>query len=296
MREYLGKTVPFLCGIGLAAILGSKWWGFWIVFPWVGLGISIGWLVGMHSGKTDPDRGRRVAILFIMPVFIVFLGLLQRENLQLEEAVIYFTYFISAGIFTRVLIHYAIAKIFGPFIFGRGFCGWGRWMAALLEWLPIKENRAIPKAWTFIRFPVLLLSVLIPFLLVQGGYDYLQRHVLANQSVLIQTAKFEQFIWFLTGNGLYYLTAVALAFVFRKKRAFCKIACPVGLVMKLPASLAVIKRRPSGNQCTGCGACNRICPMDIDVMGYIRAGKRVSSTECILCNLCKKVCPAEAIN
>lgn len=293
IKEALINLIPFFGFGSLALVLGlTKWWGFYIVFGTVAFALGIGNLVHRNN---DPTFGRRLAMLIIMPMFIVFLGIIQRENLQLEETVFYMTYFITAGIFTRVLIHYAIAKVFGPLIFGRGFCGWACWTAAILEWLPIQENTKIPKKYTYLRLPVLLLSLILPYLAIKGGYDFYQNHIYGDPKAVWQPFKYEQLILFLIGNGLYYLTAVILAFVFKKKRAFCKIACPVSLIMKGPSKLALIKIKPSGQKCIGCGKCNRECPMDVDVMSYIKAGEKVLSTECILCRSCLKVCPVQAI-
>ncbi len=38
-------------------------------------------------------------------------------------------------------IHYAVAKIFGPLIFGRGWCGFACWTAMVLDFLPYKEPK-----------------------------------------------------------------------------------------------------------------------------------------------------------
>ena len=73
------------------------------------------------------------------------------------------------------------------------------------------------------------------------------------------------------------------------------MVCPVSIVMKVPARLALIKITPSGEPCTECGACNKACIMDIDVMSYIRQGKPVYDTECILCQECRLHCPVGAI-
>ena len=203
---------------------------------------------------------------------------------------------INTGIFTRVLIHYTIAKIFGPLIWGRGFCGWACYTAALLEWLPIKENKPIPKKYTYIRIPVLIISLLVPFILIQLGYDYYTRHIYsAADGSFIETQKLDQFIWFLVGYISYYIIGIILAFVFKKKRAFCKIFCPVSLVMKLSTRLSLIKIKPKGNKCIECGKCNSACPMDIDVREYIKNGQKVLSTECIFCRNCTHVCPVKAV-
>ncbi len=221
---------------------------------------------------------------------------MQRENMQIEETVFYGAYFFSTGIFTRVLIHYAIAKVVGPIIFGRGFCGWACWTAALLEWLPIKENRKIPKKLTYFRIPVLIISLLIPFICISLGYDYINNHIKDGEIIgLVQKGKYHQFLWFAAGNLIYYIVGIAAAFIFKKKRAFCKIICPVSLVMKLPSKAAVTKKRPSENRCIECGKCSAICPMDVEVMEYIKKGEKVESTECIGCNLCSKACPVKAI-
>jgi len=294
MKEYKRCIVPFLIGTILSVSMGlTIWVGFFFVFIPIGLSVSIGFFLSIRY--KNPDLGRKISLSIISLVFLVFLGIMQRENMQIEETVIYLAYFISTGIFTRVLIHYAIAKVFGPLIWGRGYCGWACYTAALLEWLPIKENKPIPKKYTYIRIPVLIVSILIPFILIQTGYDYMTRHIDSSITSFIESKKFDQFIWFLTGYILYYIVGIILAFVFRKKRAFCKIFCPVSLIMKLPTRISLIKMRPTGNKCIKCGKCNEVCPMDIDVRKYIENGKKVSSTECIACRNCANICPVKAV-
>ncbi len=288
------KLIPFILFSALSAILMFKWPGF-LFFAWIGACVSIGiYAADRYKGRAK-QTGRRIAIILMAPVFLVFLGIMQRENLQLEETVFYLAYFITGGIFTRVLIHYAIAKVGGPLVFGRGFCGWACWTAALLEWLPIRENKPIPEKYQYMRYPVLIISLAVPFIMIQAGYDYISQHVYDTPGQVISHHKYHQLLFFLVGNALYYAAALPLAFIFRKKRAFCKIACPVSLVMKIPARYSLIKKTPTGERCTECGACNRNCPMDVDVMGYVRSGRRVESTECILCNACVHVCPANAL-
>jgi len=284
--------IPLFIGLLLGFVLG--WWGFLIIFPWIGGWITIGNLIAIRQKGKDKDLGRRISILMISPVFLVFLGIMQRENLQLEETVFYTLFFITSGIFTRVLYHYAIAKIIGPFIWGRGFCGWACWTAAILEWLPIKDNHPVPVKYTRIRYLVFMVSILIPMMFVLLGYDWFTNHIYEDGKV-ISTGKPGALIWFLAGNGIYYFVAILLAFKFKKKRAFCKIACPVSLVMKAQTTIALVNKRPSGEECISCKACNVNCPMDVDVMSYISKGRKVSSSECILCGKCGNVCSQKAI-
>jgi len=294
MKKYRRCFFPLLVGTVLSVSLGlTIWVGFFFVFIPIGLSVSIGFFLSIRFN--NPDLGRKISLSIISLVFLVFLGLMQRENMQIEETVIYLAYFISTGVFTRVLIHYAIAKVFGPLIWGRGYCGWACYTAALLEWLPIKENKPIPKKYTYIRIPVLIVSLLIPFILIQSGYDYMAKHIDSSITSFIESKKFDQFIWFLVGYISYYIIGIILAFVFKKRRAFCKIFCPVSLIMKLPTRLSLIKIRPNGNKCIKCGKCSEACPMDIDVRGYIENRQKVVSTECIGCRNCINICPAKAI-
>jgi polyferredoxin len=290
-----GILIPLFIGIILSVSMGlTLWVGFFYVFIPIGLSIFIGQIVS-HYNKNF-EMGRRISLALIAFVFLGFLGIMQHENLQIEETVFYFAYFINTGIFTRVLIHYAIAKIAGPLIWGRGYCGWACYTAALFEWLPINENKKISKKYTYIRIPVLIISLLIPFIFIQTGYDYLNKHI--DSPVFgfpIQHYKIDQFIWFIIGNIIYYIIGIILALIFKKKRAFCKIFCPVSLVMKLQTRISLAKLSPSGNKCIECRKCNKGCPMDVDIMKYIKNGQKIVSSECILCGNCVKNCPVKAI-
>lgn len=291
MKLSFKSFLPLFIGAGIAWMLYSfvGWWGFLFLGFWVGGWITVGSLLSSRQKGLKRDIGRRLSILMIGLTLMIFLGVIEHENLQLEENIFYIAYFLSGGAFTRVLIHYSVAKVFGPLLFRRGFCGWACWTAGILDWLPIRSNRPIPLGWTYLRWPVLILSLLIPLALLYGGYDYMILHI--DRAF----GKWGQFRWFLVSNALYFSSAIVLAYLFQKKRVFCKILCPVSLIMKVPSSIGVIRKRPSGEACTECGACNKICPMDIDVMDYIRKGRNVRSTECILCNQCKNVCPVQAI-
>lgn len=59
--------------------------------------------------------------------------------------------------------------------------------------------------------------------------------------------------------------------------------------------LSLIKIKPTGNKCIECGNCNRACPMDINVIEYVKNQKRINHSECILCTDCQVVCPTNAI-
>lgn len=276
-------AAPMIIGliIGASLYLTLGWWGFWIIFPWIGLAISVGIFIQTKAAPEKANLGRRISLVLILPVLLLFVPIFNNENFQLEGIVL----LLSVGFFSKGVIHYAVAKVFGPLIWGRGFCGWACWTAAVLEWLPVKKEGRIKSEFKKLRYLSLGISILFPLILIfflnyDVRSDYLNRSEMA---------------WMLIGNGLYYLIGIPLAFIFKDRRAFCKVACPVSLVMKLPSSLRLIKLGPSGKDCIKCGRCSRKCPMDIDVMAYISRGRKVTDTECILCLECVRNCPAGAI-
>jgi len=71
-----------------------------------------------------------------------------------------------------------------------------------------------------------------------------------------------------------------------------------------PADTQVLVRfYPEIMRCIACNSCTKICPQDIDVMGYINAAIRGDiakvadmSFDCIMCGLCASRCPAEIVH
>ncbi len=127
-----------------------------------------------------------------------------------------FWYSLFLGTFEAATIHYAVAKIFGPLLFGRGWCGYACW------------------------------------------------------------------------------TAMALAFVLKDNRAFCKYLCPVTVFLKPMSYFPLLRVHCDADKCVHCGKCLRVCPMNVEVNRESR--KRKNGTERILCYECTKVCPTKALH
>ena len=279
------SLLPLSIGIALAVLLyfTLNWWGFLIIFPWIGLSISLGVFLRLRLSSRKKLIGRKVSILMVLPCLLFFVPIINNENFQLEGVAL----IVMAGFFGKGFIHYAIAKIFGPLIWRRGFCGYACWTAAVFDWLPIRRShRVIPRKWRNLRYIMLFLSLFLPAYLVFAlSYD-------PHTDYISQ----KEMNWMFAGNALYYLIGVPLAFLLRDHRAFCKYVCPVALVMKPATALGRIQIKPDPTmECNGCNACNRQCPMDIDVKGYMLKNRPVSDTECILCSDCKVVCPVRKI-
>jgi polyferredoxin len=212
---------------------------------------------------------------------LVYLGLIKQENMQIEG----FFFYLMAGVFGGSLIHYLVAKIAGPLLFNRGWCGWSCWTAMVLDFLPYKRNKQgrLGGKWGYLRYLHFALSLGLVLLLWFG----LGCRVEANSLTGLY--------WLLGGNALYYASSIALALVLTDNRAFCKYVCPIPTVLKVPARFSLLKLEGDPAKCNECGACAKACPMDIRIPEYIQNGQRVLSTECILCLECTNVCPRGAL-
>lgn len=66
--------------------------------------------------------------------------------------------------------------------------------------------------------------------------------------------------------------------------------------LQLTSRFSLLKVEGNFEECTNCGICSKICPMDIKVNEYIQRGVRVNSTECILCSECVEACPNKVLD
>ena len=239
-------------------------------FSYIGTSIAIGFLLFQLQYK----YARRIAQFLVGAYMLVYLGLMCNENMQIEG----FWYYLFTGVFEAATIHYAVAKIFGPLIFGRGWCGFACWTAMILDLLPYKIPQQPRKKWGWIRYITFVLS----FIFVSGLF-------------LAQVKNMEQIMFwlFLVGNSLYYIVGIFLAFALKDNRAFCKYICPITVFLKPASYFSLLRIKCDKSKCVSCGKCKKVCPMNVDVTDNSR--KRKNGTECILCFECEKVCPKNVL-
>lgn len=278
------KIFPFVLlfiFLGAAASMYLKTGKSFFLFdlPFIGFSIFMGLLLNLSGNKTLRSYGRRVSQLLVGFYFLFFLGLKIQVNMQIEG----FFFLIFMGVFSGAVLHYSIAKVFGPLVFGRGFCGWACWTAMVLDFLPWKKSPGRKPYYGIIRYIHFALSlglVLILFYLIQY------------RPMLVSV---DSVYWFLIGNAFYMTAGITLAAVVKDNRAFCKYICPIPVIQKLTARFALFKVELDAAKCIRCGACEKICPMDIPLLAYMKDNKRITSTECIMCAECIKVCPKRAV-
>ena len=168
-------AVPIVSTLAFWAIAVLFWrltghWFFLVNFGYIGLSVGVGMTLYALLPRDKKARGRRVAQFLVGTYMLGFLGLVARENMQLEG---FFNYLL-AGFLAGALIHYLVAKSLGTLIFGRGWCGWACWTAMILDLLPYKRNPAgrLPGRWGHLRYLHFLLSLGL-VLVLWFGFHYL---------------------------------------------------------------------------------------------------------------------------
>lgn len=240
-------------------------------FTYIGTAVALGTALYLSGFK----YGRMMVQLAVGLYMLVYLGIICRENMQIEG----FWYYLFLGVFEATVIHYLVAKIAGPLLFGRGWCGYACWTAMVLDFLPYKTpQKPRHKKLGWFRTVPFILSLLY-VLLVFYKYPFDWENLM--------------FISFIVGNIIYYGLGILLAFVCKDNRAFCKYFCPITVFLKPMSYFSLVRIKVDQDSCISCGKCKKVCPMNVDILDNRRS--RENGTECILCFECTKICPTKSI-
>lgn len=272
MKKYALPVIMLLIFEIIAVTLWLTLDNIFYLFNFSYIGISIA--LGIFLFIKKYNYARRVTQLLVGLYMLIYLGLICNENMQIEG----FWYYLFTGVFEAATIHYAVAKIFGPIIFGRGWCGYACWTAMVLDFLPYKTPKEPRKNIGWIRYFTFVISLIFVAALFLSKVGNLERIM---------------FWSFIVGNILYYAIGIILAYLFKDNRAFCKYICPVTVFLKPMSYFALLRIKCDESKCVSCGKCKQICPMNVDVTDNSR--KRKNGTECILCFECKNNCPKNAL-
>lgn len=240
-------------------------------FSYIGTCITVGSYLYMNNIK----YARNVVQFAVGLYMLIYLGIISNENMQIEG----FWYYLFLGVFEAAVIHYLVAKIIGPIIFGRGWCGYACWTGMILDLLPYKIPKEKRKKLGIIRYITFSLSFIFVAILFIFKFDNLSNIM---------------FWAFIIGNVIYYITGISLAFIFKDNRAFCKYICPITIFLKPASYFALIRVKRDKDKCINCKKCIKSCPMNVDMLDNSR--KRKNATECILCNNCVRNCPKKALH
>lgn len=182
-------------------------------------------------------------------------------------------------------------------LLGRAFCGWFCWFGGYQELV----------AWSIgdrfrIRMPrhVLLYLGVIPF--VSLGLKIYNTWIVnwiesVPATFKLNLAGVEPWGGQQTGISILItliLYGPVLMYVFGR-RAWCRHLCPIGALLGIFSKVRPARVRLVNTDCIGCGTCNNVCDMEIDVLGELKTYGEVRSTNCTVCFKCTDQCFRKAI-
>ncbi len=191
-------------------------------------------------------------------------------------------------------------------ILGRSLCGWLCPYGFIVEFLEkflfikkLKQKINIPQKAQLIKYVVLVfifsafiwVAPLFCIYICQAAniYGYLPLYLTTGLEAFKESLKGGialNIFWFHMGSiAVFFIGIMALG-----GRWFCKYICPLGAFYGLFNYVSIIKVKHIDEKCNNCNACNRICPMEVDL-----AKKDFTNiTGCIMCGKCTKVCHTKA--
>ena len=201
-----------------------------------------------------------------------------------------FSYYI-----TGILILFGV--LLGRFICGF-LCPFG-WFQELLHKIPAKKfsTRRV-RILTYLKYGILALFVIVlPMTVVNevGMGDPFFCKYLCPAGILeggiplslADTGIRASLGWLFTWKSCILLGVVVLSVFFY--RPFCKWLCPLGAFYGLCNKVSVYRLEVDQSKCTSCGACSRVCQMDVDVF------RTPNHAECLRCGDCVAACPHQPI-
>lgn len=199
---------------------------------------------------------------------------------------------------------FGILLFFGALL-GRLVCGFlcpFGWIQELLHKLPgrkLKVKPAVDRPLRYFKYGVLVLFVLaLPAFAVDAfglGAPWFCKWICPAGTLeggiplLLTNASLRgglgfTFWWKLS---LLAITLIGSVLIYRP---FCKYLCPLGAFYALCNRWSIARMTVDREKCTSCGACERACPMQVQIL------KQINSAECIRCGKCVSVCPHGAID
>lgn len=182
-------------------------------------------------------------------------------------------------------------------LMGRVFCGWGCHFALFQDLLirvlakfgvhpPVRRSRL-----EFVLPPVLFIVTL--------AYPIIAWWRANGRPNVVTVDLSYPDVWHLLpglkGVMLILLVDVVLLTLIFGTRAFCRLVCPYGLMLKVFHALSPV-RVIRTNACSDCGACSRSCPSGVAIKFEVESFGAIRDLNCMNCGDCIAACPSGTLS
>lgn len=202
-------------------------------------------------------------------------------------------------------------------IFNKAWCGFICPLGTIQDWITklrkltgirfSRYNDITFKQLKIIKYILLALLIIIPlgmsnslFGLPEFSHDLSAAfcQICPGRTVLpIFTADVSQFFIDFTNTTTIIMTALGMLITgvffigsFVKKRFFC-FFCPMSGLQYLFSKIGLLRLNKTGDKCTRCGNCYRVCDVGIREIADDITSKNIVKDDCMMCFKCVEACP-----
>lgn len=196
-----------------------------------------------------------------------------------------------AGVLSGSALLFLLQFVSGLFL-GRAWCGWVCPAGGIGEFCQSVNNKPVnSKRLRIVRYSVFTVwfTVLVLGFVLAGGIKGIDPLRMTTYGVSVDMPV--KFVIYYFVVALIFALDLALG-----RRGACHAVCwmapflTAGMWLGRKLRLPQLRMRAAAEKCIDCKACNKKCPMSIDVNAEVRLGG-VRSYECILCGECADACP-----
>lgn len=178
---------------------------------------------------------------------------------------------------------------------GRFVCGWVcpfGWLQDMLFKIRTKKFK-LPRQLNYVKYAVLVIFVFaIPYLFPHTRASFCDFCPSGFLETITPAALLDHFRPDPNDPNTYWggltirfyiklsITSAVLLLSVVVSRGFCRTLCPLGAIFGLFNKFSVFRYGLTFHKCNSCGACAKVCPVEIDPM------KEMNDAECIRCYEC----------